>query len=117
MTGTLDSAPAALQVIVSRLPALQELLARDGEVQPTTLGPRIPLGFTRLRVVQFCVPLFFTNRACVDEALSASGLLGVVLDLFFKYEWNNFLHHRVESLVASLFDTGSLAVKHAAISK
>jgi len=75
----------------------------------------VPLGFTRLKVVQFCVPLFFTNRLCVDQALADSDLLSVVLDLFFRYEWNNFLHQLVESLVASLFDASSGPLRSAAI--
>ena len=81
------------------------------------MGVRVPLGFTRLKVVQFCVPLFFTNRASVDQALAESDLLGVILNLFFLYEWNNFLHQLVESLVASLFDGNASALRRAAISK
>jgi len=81
------------------------------------MGPRVPLGFLRLRVVQFCVPLFFTNRTCIDEALAESALLPVILDLFFQYEWNNFLHQKVESLLASLYDGSSQPLRHAVVLK
>jgi hypothetical protein len=33
-----------------------------------------------------------TNYGVVDAALAESNLLSVILDLFFEYEWNNFLH-------------------------
>ncbi len=96
---------------------MQKLLTAEGAPQQTTLGPKVPLGFTRLKVVQFCVPLFFTNRSCVDTALAESDLLDVILRLFFAYEWNNFLHQLVESLVATLFDGTVTALRAAAVSK
>ncbi len=95
----------------------KDLLTAEGEPQLTTLGKRVPLGFTRLKVVQFCVPLFFTNRGCVDRALAESDLLGVILGLFFAYEWNNFLHQLVESLVGTLFDGNATVLRRAAVSK
>uniref|UniRef100_A0A8C7Y804 Protein phosphatase 6, regulatory subunit 2b n=2 Tax=Oryzias sinensis TaxID=183150 RepID=A0A8C7Y804_9TELE len=77
------------------------------EIQPmlTTLGVlEEPLGNTRLHVARLVASLLYTSsasHAVVAQELCRLNTMEVLLDLFFKYIWNNFLHLQVELCVAS----------------
>lgn len=93
-----------------------------------TLDP--PLGNTRLQVARLISALVATNNPAVNQELANLGTLEVLLvrmiviisvctslkgnylifskcgctvfqDLFFKYQWNNFLHTQVEQCIAA----------------
>ena len=96
----LEECPISLQVVLQHVDHLISLLNNNNnKIQLTTMGNLIPLGFRRLKVVEFCSPLFVTNRKAIDDLLCEKGLMDVLLDLFFTYEWNNFLHQVMEHLL------------------
>lgn len=71
-----------------------------------------PLGNTRLHVAKLFAALLATGNVEVNKEFANLGTLEVLLDLFFKYTWNNFLHTQVEqclyySLESELSDTSS----------
>ncbi|XP_074662940.1 serine/threonine-protein phosphatase 6 regulatory subunit 3-like [Tubulanus polymorphus] len=71
---------------------------------PTTLGIlEPPLGNTRLQIVRVIDSIVHTNSHPVHEELAKHGTLSVILDLYFKYSWNNFLHTQVVHLITSIF--------------
>lgn len=67
---------------------------------PTTIGIlEPPLGNTRLQITKLITALIQTNSHEVNVELANSGTIGVMLDLYFKYIWNNFLHSQVEQCI------------------
>ncbi|XP_027886557.1 serine/threonine-protein phosphatase 6 regulatory subunit 2 isoform X6 [Xiphophorus couchianus] len=72
----------------------------------TTLGVlEEPLGNTRLHVARLVASLLYTSsasHAVVAQELCRLNTMDLLLDLFFKYNWNNFLHLQVELCVAAI---------------
>ena len=84
-----------------------------GQLQPA-------FGFHRLKIVEFFVALIQAKYKCADDALLKLDVVSTCLvnqlslavsflaktqqDLFFTYEWNNFLHASVEQLLQSILD-------------
>ncbi|XP_036962460.1 serine/threonine-protein phosphatase 6 regulatory subunit 2 isoform X2 [Acanthopagrus latus] len=72
----------------------------------TTLGVlEEPLGNTRLHVARLVASLLYTSsasHAVVAQELCQLNTMDLLLDLFFKYTWNNFLHLQVELCVAAI---------------
>lgn len=67
-------------------------------------GNAEPLGFHRLKVVEFFSILIRTNYKCIDEAIAKNNIMKTCLDLFFTYMWNNFLHIIVEQTIQGVLD-------------
>ncbi|XP_054275975.1 serine/threonine-protein phosphatase 6 regulatory subunit 3-like [Macrosteles quadrilineatus] len=65
-----------------------------GQVDP-------PLGNTRLNVIKLLVALIATHNQQVAEQLVALDTIQVLLDMFFRYSWNNFLHTQVEKCLTT----------------
>uniref|UniRef100_A0A8C5AI58 Serine/threonine-protein phosphatase 6 regulatory subunit 2-like n=1 Tax=Gadus morhua TaxID=8049 RepID=A0A8C5AI58_GADMO len=61
-----------------------------------------PLGNARLHVARLVAALLQTNSPSVCMELCRLSSMDLLLDLFFKYSWNNFLHFQVELCVASI---------------
>ncbi|XP_064417233.1 serine/threonine-protein phosphatase 6 regulatory subunit 2a isoform X2 [Latimeria chalumnae] len=69
----------------------------------TTIGVlEEPLGNARLHVCRLIAALLQTNTASINQELCRLSTLDLLLDLFFKYTWNNFLHLQVELCVAAV---------------
>ncbi|KAF5276505.1 hypothetical protein FQA39_LY06574 [Lamprigera yunnana] len=68
----------------------------------TTLGVLDPpLGNTRLHVTKLFASLISTNNMDLMNEIISLGTLQVLLDLFFAFPWNNFLHTQVQSCISS----------------
>lgn len=121
----------------------------------TTVGQLNPLGFYRLKVVDFYLSLLRTRYiwgkrawlwlvyaccgrigACllvsarrwfrtrllifspssryksIDNAFTQHGTLKIILDLFFTYRWNNFLHSIVEQIILTILECQNDDLKH-----
>lgn len=64
-----------------------------------------PLGNTRLQVTKlFAAVISFNNEEILIEMINCD-TFSVLLDLFFKYQWNNFLHAQVENCLVSALKT------------
>lgn len=59
-----------------------------------------PVGMTRLQVAKLLAAMVGTNNVAVNKEITDLGTVEVLLDLFFKYTWNNFLHTQVEKCIA-----------------
>lgn len=64
-----------------------------------------PLGNTRLQVARLLAAVISTNNADVMQELITLETMQVLLDLFFKYQWNNFLHTQVEMCINAALKT------------
>ncbi|XP_028810387.1 serine/threonine-protein phosphatase 6 regulatory subunit 2a isoform X3 [Denticeps clupeoides] len=71
----------------------------------TTVGVlEQPLGNARLQVARLVAALLQTNDGAICQELCQLSIMDKLLDLFFKYTWNNFLHFQVELCVASILN-------------
>lgn len=67
---------------------------------PMTIGILDPpLGNTRVHVARLVCSLLATNTHAVNVELAKLNTFDVLLDLFFKYSWNNFLHTQLEQSI------------------
>lgn len=66
-----------------------------------------PLGNTRLQVVRLLAVLIPSDNDQLHSQLISLGTFQVMLDLFFKYPWNNFLHTQVENCLVAALEVGS----------
>ncbi|XP_018400656.1 PREDICTED: serine/threonine-protein phosphatase 6 regulatory subunit 3 isoform X2 [Cyphomyrmex costatus] len=73
----------------------------------TTVGLlECPLGNTRLHVAKLLSALLATENLKIHESLENLGTFQTLLDLFFKYTWNNFLHTQVQQCLALAINCG-----------
>ncbi|XP_017296574.1 serine/threonine-protein phosphatase 6 regulatory subunit 2-like [Kryptolebias marmoratus] len=71
----------------------------------TTVGVlEQPLGNARLHVARLVAALLQTSVPNICQELCNLATMDLLLDLFFKYSWNNFLHFQVELCVAAILN-------------
>ncbi|XP_008832974.1 serine/threonine-protein phosphatase 6 regulatory subunit 2 isoform X2 [Nannospalax galili] len=69
----------------------------------TTIGVlEEPLGNARLQGARLMAALLHTNTPSINQELCRLNTMDLLLDLFFKYTWNNFLHFQVELCIAAI---------------
>jgi len=105
-TTAIEQVPTPLAVILKHLSSFRDMINKEdneGKVVLST-GELKPLGFRKLKIVQFCAPLFATNYKSIGHSLIKTDLLGVLLSLFFSYEWNNFLHLVIQQMVNTILE-------------
>ena len=96
---------STVQCLIPRLPHLTQLLLSPPSKPPvpTTAGVlKVPLGKSRLAVGKLLAALLNTNSPSLNQALAEANTMTVLLDLFFEYSLNNFLHAQVEACVRSV---------------
>jgi len=105
----IDRQQAVLQTtvecLIPRLPQMTALLINPPYKPPvhTTCGVlNVPLGRSRLSLAKLFAALLSTNHPPLNSALAQANTATVLLDLFFEYSLNNFLHAQVESCVHSI---------------
>ncbi|CAN6465463.1 unnamed protein product [Victoria cruziana] len=100
--------PEAVVGMLEKLGDLLQLLnvSNSQVVLPTTYGKlQPPLGKHRLKIVEFISILLTAGSEAAEKELVKLGALQRVLDLFFKYPFNNFLHHHVENILVSCLES------------
>ncbi|XP_046878878.1 serine/threonine-protein phosphatase 6 regulatory subunit 2a isoform X1 [Hypomesus transpacificus] len=94
-----------LHAIEPHLKDFQQLLLNPPKKSAilTTVGLlEEPLGNARLHVARLVAALLQTSAPSICQELCQLSTMDLLLDLFFKYCWNNFLHFQVELCVASI---------------
>ncbi|NXN99255.1 PP6R2 phosphatase, partial [Rhinopomastus cyanomelas] len=81
----------------------------------TTIGVlEEPLGNARLHGSRLIAALLHTNTPSINQELCRLSTMDLLLDLFFKYTWNNFLHFQVELSIAAILSHSAQEGKAAA---
>ena len=102
------NAGAIVEVIIPFLPKFHQMLESPASMLPVeltigTLDP--PFGNARLQIVRLIVALLVTDVPDVYTQLAQLNTLKVLLDLFFHYDLNNFLHLQVELAVKTVLSS------------
>jgi len=111
----LEDLSPLFRVTVENLPRLKELLSQTLTTTdnnnntvpltfPSPIGHIEPLGFHRLKIIEFFAALIACNYSCIDQELIRLDVLSSCLNLFLRYPWNNFLHTTIESIVNNILD-------------
>jgi len=104
-TTPLEALPPLLAASVGKLEQFDAFLKTPVPTNMvTTVGQLNPLGFYRLKVVDFYLSLLRTRYRSIDQQFAKQGSLKIILDLFFGYRWNNFLHSIVEQIILTILD-------------
>ncbi|KAB2060245.1 hypothetical protein ES319_A10G003700v1 [Gossypium barbadense] len=74
------------------------LLTTYGKLQP-------PLGKHRLKIVEFISVLLMVGSETAEKELIRLSAMQRILNLFFEYPYNNFLHHHVENIILSCLES------------
>uniref|UniRef100_A0A8C9DHA5 Protein phosphatase 6 regulatory subunit 2 n=1 Tax=Prolemur simus TaxID=1328070 RepID=A0A8C9DHA5_PROSS len=96
---------SVLQGIEPRLKDFHQLLLNPPKKKAilTTIGVlEEPLGNARLHSARLMAALLHTNTPSINQELCRLNTMDLLLDLFFKYTWNNFLHFQVELCIAAI---------------
>ncbi|KAF9588957.1 hypothetical protein IFM89_017636 [Coptis chinensis] len=99
---TITANPEMVEGMLESLGDLLKLLDISSAVNilETTYGKlHPPLGKHRLKIVEFISILLSIGSEAAEKELIRLGAIQRILDLFFEYPFNNFLHHHVENIV------------------
>ncbi|CAG5118802.1 unnamed protein product, partial [Candidula unifasciata] len=104
-----------IAALIPRLKDFHDLLLNPPKqcysTMPTSCGILAPpLGNTRLQVAKLVTALIGANMFQVNVELASLKTVPTLLELFFTYEWNNFLHTQVEQCLLLIFNNGSIEI-------
>ncbi|XP_064396518.1 serine/threonine-protein phosphatase 6 regulatory subunit 3-like isoform X2 [Halichondria panicea] len=97
----------------NRLKDFHDLLSRRPQGYPhsvmsTTAGDLDPpLGNTRLQVVRLFASILQCGSSGISTAMMQLRTFSILVDLFFQYPWNNFLHKEIELCVGAALSSDS----------
>uniref|UniRef100_I3MNM2 Protein phosphatase 6 regulatory subunit 2 n=1 Tax=Ictidomys tridecemlineatus TaxID=43179 RepID=I3MNM2_ICTTR len=96
---------SVLHGIEPRLKDFHQLLLHPPKKKAilTTVGVlEEPLGSARLHGARLVAALLHADTPSIHQELCRLSTMDLLLDLFFKYTWNNFLHFQVELCIAAI---------------
>lgn len=97
-----------LLAIKQRLPEFHQLLTDPPKKESllTTWGVLDPpLGNTRLHVVKLLASAINANNKALNEDLIKLDAINTMLNLYFKYMYNNFLHAQIEVCITTVLNS------------
>ncbi|KAK1422811.1 hypothetical protein QVD17_18100 [Tagetes erecta] len=74
------------------------LFTTYGKLQP-------PLGKSRLKIIEFISVLMTVSSEAAEKELIRLGALKRIVELFFEYPYNNFIHHHIEQIIDSCLES------------
>lgn len=105
---TVTTNPEIVEAMLESLGNLSKLLdlSSDENPLPTPYGKlQPPLGKHRLKIVEFISVLMTVKSEAAEKELIRLGVLKRILELFFEYPYNNFLHHHAELIIVSCLES------------
>ncbi|CAI9261918.1 unnamed protein product [Lactuca saligna] len=100
--------PEIVEGMLESLGNLSKLLevSTDENVLLTTYGKlQPPLGKHRLKIVEFISVLMSVRSEAAENELVRLGVLRRILELFFQYPYNNFIHHHAEQIIVCCLES------------
>ncbi|KAM3361708.1 serine/threonine-protein phosphatase 6 regulatory subunit 3 [Capsicum galapagoense] len=106
-----NASPETVEGMLGSLGNLLKLLdiSSEDNVLPTTYGSlHPPLGKHRLKIIEFVSVLVSVSSEAAENELIRLGAVKRILELFFEYPYNNFLHHHVETIIISCLESKNI---------
>ncbi|XP_068656215.1 uncharacterized protein [Aristolochia californica] len=98
---------------IGELLKLLDVSSSDSMLQTTYGKLQPPLGKHRLKIVEFFSVLLTVGSEAAEKEVIQQGAIKRILDMFFEYPYNNFLHHHVENIIVSCLESKkSLLIDH-----
>ncbi|XP_024963830.1 serine/threonine-protein phosphatase 6 regulatory subunit 3-like [Cynara cardunculus var. scolymus] len=100
--------PETVEGMLESLGNLLKLLDVSSEenVLFTTYGKlQPPLGKHRLKIIEFISVLMTVSSEAAEKELIRLGALRRIIELFFEYPYNNFIHHHIEQIIDSCLES------------
>jgi hypothetical protein len=86
--------------------ALLRQPSEPAETMDMSFGPlKPPVGQHRLQILSTILAMVLTAHSSVFDMMVAGGLLPAVIELFFAYPWNTFLHQTVFEIVVTVLNS------------
>eukprot|EP00118_Oscarella_pearsei_P025734 m.308671 g.308671 ORF g.308671 m.308671 type:complete len:926 (+) comp44482_c0_seq1:181-2958(+) len=101
----------SISLHMSHVHALLQLAPSDDPIASSGGTSIIPLGNVRLQLVRLIAALLLTGIDEVQEQLVQLKTMNLLLDLFFEFELNNFLHIQVEQAIVTIL-ASNRPIKH-----
>ncbi|EGC34970.1 hypothetical protein DICPUDRAFT_92107 [Dictyostelium purpureum] len=100
VTAPLEQLSPLFKESLAHIEEFNKLLKQTSDISfTTTTGPLSPpLGFHRLKVIEFFADLINSRYLCIDKKIMELDILSTCLELFFKYQWNNLLHSQIHQI-------------------
>ncbi|KAF2070422.1 hypothetical protein CYY_008250, partial [Polysphondylium violaceum] len=97
LNSPIQDLPPLFRESLAHIQEFNNLLQKPTESSfTTTTGPLSPpLGFHRLKVIEFFADLINSRHLCIDQKIIELDILSSCLELFFNYPWNNLLHSQI----------------------
>lgn len=89
---------------LARFLSILEYNKQDTNLLDTTIGKIEPFGYLRMKIMLLLDALISSRYEPIINLLIEKNIFKVILDLFFHFEWNNFLHLRVNSIVRAVLE-------------
>eukprot|EP01129_Flabellula_baltica_P002982 TRINITY_DN12849_c0_g1_i1.p1 TRINITY_DN12849_c0_g1~~TRINITY_DN12849_c0_g1_i1.p1 ORF type:complete len:466 (+),score=97.72 TRINITY_DN12849_c0_g1_i1:37-1434(+) len=100
----ISSSNNVLKHAFEHLEDLKVILLREREKCSTSNGKLESFGLKKYNVLQFICSLIINNNQ-FDEIVISSGIIKLIVDIFFKFNWNNFVHNTVRDFISEIFET------------
>ena len=101
-TSKQDDLPPIFRVLLNSLDKIETALNTEpAETIETTYGKIAPFGFCRIQALTIFQNLVGSKFTYAYQQILEKNLFACCLELFFKYQWNNFVH----TVVADTFKT------------
>ncbi|KAK8500305.1 hypothetical protein V6N13_008821 [Hibiscus sabdariffa] len=110
---TISANPKTVEGMLENLGSLMKLLdiSSSKSTLLTTYGKlQPPLGKHRLKIVEFISVLLTVGSEAAEKELIRLGAMQRILNLFFEYPYNNFLHHHVENIILSCLESKNVSL-------
>eukprot|EP01121_Diplochlamys_sp_Union-15-3_P016314 TRINITY_DN552_c0_g3_i1.p1 TRINITY_DN552_c0_g3~~TRINITY_DN552_c0_g3_i1.p1 ORF type:complete len:534 (+),score=87.72 TRINITY_DN552_c0_g3_i1:100-1701(+) len=96
-----DNPPLFIRILLKYLPRYKQILYNPPSTRSLALPSGVTIttfGFHRLKVLELFLTLLSLGFNTVFKELLSLDIFQISLDLFFDYQWNNYLHRIVENM-------------------
>ncbi|KAJ3443671.1 serine/threonine-protein phosphatase 6 regulatory subunit [Anaeramoeba flamelloides] len=99
-----------LELIYNNFPNFAKLLDSPTNTKPINLAfgnLKVPVGQLRLKAIQLFHILYHISPEKIKNMYCEHQILHKILDLFFEYKWNTFLHNYIRDMINLVLEGAS----------
>jgi len=102
-----NEVPTIVRLLAKRAKTLNDFLhvKPEGELQTSFGSLSPPLGSHRLKIIDLISSLITARYVSIYNTLLETPIFSSLMELFFEYHWNNFLHYLVSRIFTVLLES------------